>query len=303
VSGILAPIFDSREVLLGYVKVARDLTERRHWEESLQRAHAELEVRVQHRTEALAQANKTLDLELRERRQAEDRIRGLMERLITVQEDERRRIARDLHDHLGQQVAGLSLKIQSLDHSVQSGKGERATVAEAQDLISRLDRDLDFLAWELRPPALDDLGLAVTLGNFVAEWSRNFGIAADFHTRGLGGIRLVYEIETNIYRIAQEALNNIYKHAGARRAGVILERRDAQVVLIIEDDGAGFAPIGAKLDNRDRGLGLLGMHERAALVGGSLDIETSPETGTTVFVQVPLVVAATVTDDLVGGDF
>jgi PAS domain S-box-containing protein len=292
VSGILAPLLDSTDGLIGYVKIARDLTERKHWEDALQRAHNQLEQRVRERTNALASANRALDLELRERRQADERIRGLMERLITVQEDERRRIARDLHDHLGQQVAGLSLKLQSVDHSLRSGHPESAVLADLYALIAKLDQDLDFLAWELRPPALDDLGLVVTLGNFVDEWSRNFGVPADFHTRGLDGIRMPYEIETNLYRVAQEALNNIYKHAAARRVGVMLERRDAHVVLVIEDDGKGFASAGSRMDNRDRGLGLLGMHERAALLGGSLDIETSPDTGTTVFVQVPLQVAS-----------
>lgn len=288
-SGITAPLYNSQQVLIGYVKIARDLTERKRWEDELKRAHGELEQRVAERTAALAQANLALDLELRERRQAEERARSLVGRLITVQEDERRRIARDLHDHLGQQVAGLSLKLDAVEQSFHSESARRAAIAEAQNVITKLDRDLDFFTWELRPAALDDIGLVVTLGNYVREWSRNFGIPAEFHSAGLDNVRLAHEIETNLYRIAQEALNNTHKHANAGRVGVILERRDGTVVLIIEDDGGGLAHTGRRSDGYDSGIGIVGMQERAALVGGTLDIETAPDEGTTVFVRVPAV--------------
>ena len=246
---------------------------------------------MKERTEALAAANRALDVELQERRRAEERIRALVGRLITIQEEERRRIARDIHDHLGQQVAGLALKLEALEQSSLDEEAQRKALSEARAVITRIDGDLDFFTWELRPAALDDLGLVVTLANFVREWSKNFGIPAEFHSRGLDHLRLAYEVETSLYRIAQEALNNTYKHARARRVAVLLEQRDDQVVLVIEDDGRGFREPDRTIDAQDRGIGLIGMRERAGLVGGTLDIETAPNKGTTVFARVPAVKA------------
>ena len=287
VSGMVASLRDDRGELIGYAKIARDLTERKHWEEALQTAHGELESRVQQRTSELAEANTALDSELREHRQAEERIRALLGRLMTVQEDERRRIARDLHDHLGQQVAGLSLTMQAIESLSSEREELRQRVHAAQATIAKLDRDLDFFTWELRPPMLDDLGIAVALEHFVQEWSANFGVRSEFHTRGFAKARLRLEIETNLYRIAQEALNNIYKHAQAKRVAVLLERRGDEVVLVIEDDGQGFDRIKTP-GGGETGIGLIGMDERASLVGGTLEIETAPGRGTTVFVRVPL---------------
>jgi PAS domain S-box-containing protein len=208
----------------------------------------------------------------------------LVGRMISVQEDERRRIARDLHDHLGQQLTGLRLKLELVAQS-RSGAETQQRVSEAQKVAEQLDRHLDFFTAELRPSALDDLGLASALRQLVREWSENFGIGVEFHTDG-SGERLDRDVETHLYRIAQEALNNVYKHAGARRVGVLLERRNDRLVLIIEDDGAGFH-LDQPLNGDHRSLGLLGMQERAALIGGRMEIETVPGHGTTVFLQLP----------------
>jgi two-component system CheB/CheR fusion protein len=287
-SGVLEPLRDASGMVVGYVRIARDLTERKRWEDSLREAHAETEAQIEHRTSELAAANVALGVELNDRRQAEEQVRGLMRRLITVQEDERRLIARDLHDQLGQVVAGLRLKIDGLNQMAANHGTLQAAIENVQATIAALDRDLDFFTWELRPAALDDLGLVFTLRDFVRQWSKNFGTAADFHTRGLDDTHLGYELETNLYRITQEALNNIHKHASATRVGVILERRDHQVVLIVEDDGVGFERAEKLSRGHDTAIGLLGMQERAAVVGGTIEIETAPGKGTTIFVQAPL---------------
>jgi PAS domain S-box-containing protein len=280
----------------GVVLTFVDITERkktednlRASEERLRQAQAGLERDVDHRTRELATVISRLDTEVRERRQAEDRVRGLLGRLITAQEDERRRIARDLHDHLGQQITALRLKHESLrglDERRQPLDGE---LAQVEELIGRLDRDLDFFTWELRPPTLDDLGIVAALGNFVHEWSRNFSVPAKFHSHGLGEERLASVIETGLYRISQEALNNIYKHAQASQVDVLLERRDGEVVLVIEDNGRGFDRSCAR--DGEHALGLTGMSERAALIGGTVDIETEPGKGTTVYVRMPATLA------------
>jgi two-component system CheB/CheR fusion protein len=269
----------------GYVKIARDLTERKQWEDALTQAHADLEIRVQERTAQLAAANVALDTELHERREANQQIRGLLRRLITVQEDERRRIGRDLHDQLGQEVVGLRLRLSGILETATDAT-LRSRIEDALQTLEKLDKDLDFHIWELRPPGLDDLGLVKTLARFVQDWSREFGIAADFHSQGLDATRLPHDTEINLYRITQEALNNVLKHAHASTVAVILECREAQLVLVIEDDGVGFdrAAAGAA----ERGIGLIGIEERAALIGGTLEIEASPGAGTTLFVRAPL---------------
>lgn len=124
---------------------------------------------------------------------------------------------------------------------------------------------------------------------FVNEWSRHYEIAADFHSAGLTKDRLNRDTESHLYRIAEEALNNIIKHAGASRVSVILEKRDGDVILIVEDDGSGFDS-SALRDSGDAemGLGLIGMRERAMLVGGGIEIESACGAGTTIFVRVPI---------------
>ncbi|HEX7177844.1 MAG TPA: PAS domain S-box protein [Pyrinomonadaceae bacterium] len=287
VSGVLVPLRDGH-VLTGYAKIVRDLTERRKAEEELRRAHEELEARVEERTRELQETAGNLLIEAKERAQAESRVRALLRKLVTVQEDERRRIARELHDTLGQQLSALRLSIDI----VKSRAGGRAGVTEEtqrmQSIFDRLDADVDFLAWELRPVALDHLGLDAALQTFVREWSEHFRVEAEYRGFGSDAPRLPPEVETNFYRILQEALQNVHKHAGADHVGVLLERRDAQAVLIVEDNGKGYDPeeeVGADVT---RGMGVTNMRERAALVGGTLEVESSPGAGTTIFVRVPV---------------
>jgi two-component system CheB/CheR fusion protein len=284
VSGVLTLLSDGR--LAGYAKIARDLTESKRTEEELRRAQEELEQRVEERTRELAEANEALRVENTERRQIEKARLQLLRQLVRTQEDERRRIAREIHDHLGQQSTALRLNLEALkDMCVEYGE-LCGPIAQTQMIAARLDADVDFLAWELRPAALDDLGLAAALANFIKEWSKHFDIPADFHTTGMDKERPSPEAETSLYRIAQEALNNAFKHAQASRVDVLLERRDHQVVLIVEDDGVGFDP--NDKEQADKGLGLLGMRERAAIIGGTLEIEASPNRGTTIFARVPV---------------
>jgi PAS domain S-box-containing protein len=223
------------------------------------------------------------DLTQRHQREAERARTELLGRLVFVQEDERRRIARDMHDQFGEHLTALSLQIASLKEASATSPEMAAHALTLEAIADRLDRDVEQLVWRLRPTALDDLGLRAALTNYVQEWSDRHDVAAEVHTSGLLDDRLASEVETALYRIAQEALNNVAKHARARRVEVILERRPDCVLLIVEDDGDGFDA--ARPATVRHGFGLVGMRERAALVGASLDIETTPGEGTTILVR------------------
>src|SRR6185437_1549056 len=142
-----------------------------------------------------------------------------------------------------------------------------------------IGREIHHLALELRPTALDDLGLSAALANYTEGWSDRSGITMDFHAAGLNGDRLSAEIETALYRIVQEALANVQKHARARRVCVVLLESETQVSAVIEDDGSGFELEAISDPTRHR-LGMLGMRERVELVGGSLLVESAPGRGT-----------------------
>ena len=216
----------------------------------------------------------------------------IMHRLVDAQEAERHRIARDLHDHLGQQMTALRLRIESLTDECKDNDPLLRSIDEVKQTAVSIDRDIGFLSWELRPTELENFGLVNALSTFVREWSRQHGIAAEFHAYTAAFEykegRLPEPIETNLYRITQEALNNVRKHAKAQNVSVLLQVRE-NVTLIIEDDGHGFDRSGDWRDSSKPGsLGLISMQERAALLKGDLEIDTSRGNGTTVRARVPL---------------
>lgn len=228
-----------------------------------------------------------LQSEVETRQIAEERIKGLMERLVAVQEQERRRLALNLHDQLGQLLTGLRLAMATLRESVTATAAERDTFERIEHIIAQMDRDVDTLAWELRPPALDEVGLEAALRELLRQWSASQRLATDLHVSLPGDQRLPAEVETQLYRIAQEALNNVGKHAAASHVSLLLERRGSEVAMIVEDDGRGFEIEDIRKD-ASRGMGLMGMRERAATLGGDVQVEARPGSGTTVFVRLPL---------------
>jgi PAS domain S-box-containing protein len=287
-SGIMAPLYEG-EALIGYAKIARDLTKEKQFQEELRRQHEELEAIVAGRTAELGEANDALREQIEERERMEAERFALLQKLVTSQEDERRRIARDMHDSLGQQLTALRLKLASMKTDLYRDGRLGEGLERLQELAKRLDEEVNFLVWELRPTVLDDLGLVAAIENYVQEWVRHYGISAEFHAGKLGETRLAPDVETNLYRITQEALNNTYKHAKAKNANIVLESRNKEVVLVIEDDGIGFnADAVRPSPEESRGLGLVGMRERASIIGGKVEIESSPGNGTTVFVRVPM---------------
>ena len=212
----------------------------------------------------------------------------LLQRLVSAQEDERRRIARELHDQLGQQITALMLGLKLLKDSTSFQPEAMERVDHLQECAAELGRELHNIAWELRPSALDDLGLKSALGHYVENWSERTGKPVQFHSSGFNGQRLSAQVETTFYRIVQEALTNVLKHAEASNVSLILERRENHALAIIEDDGRGFDVDAIfNTSGSEQRFGLLGIKERLALVFGTLQIESTPGTGTTVFVRIP----------------
>ena len=283
----ILPYRTSEDRIEGVVITFVNVTASRIAKRDLESARKQLEASVGERTRELQEANESLWSEVSERRQSETSRMRILTQLVTAQEAERSRLARELHDQLGQQLTALRLKLESLKGQTGPGEQLEAGVNQLLDLTSQLDSDVDFLAWQLRPVALDDLGLADALRVYVRQWSDHVNIATEFHTVGLEKERPSPEVENNLYRIAQEALNNVAKHSGAGRVDVLLERRDSHAVLIIEDDGKGFS-LGDQIDAS--AIGLMGIRERASLLGGSMELETAPEKGTTLIVRIPLTV-------------
>jgi signal transduction histidine kinase len=277
-------------------RAIRFAIERQRAEEALKRVEAELqrerdqlEKHVQERTAELSTANRALQAEAEHRRRAEAAHQQLLRRLSDAEENERGRISRELHDRLGQDLTALKLGLQILGKQGPFPSAVQESVARLEKLTEGLMRDIHRLAWELRPSALDDLGLELALRRYSEEWSEKSGVPLDFHSDGLDGERLPLELETALYRVAQEALTNVLRHARARRVSLLLERRGSVVSLIVEDDGCGFdAEAMLQAPAAEAKLGLLGMMERVKLVGGSLTFESAAGKGTGVFVRLPL---------------
>jgi len=266
-----------------------DINERVAAETEVRRARDELEQRVRSRTEELSTAYAQLQVEIAERIRLENDRTELLRKLVTMQEDERRRIARELHDQLGQSVTALSLGLAALAEPTIDAAERQQALARLQQMTVQIDQEMSRMAMNLRPTALDDLGLIPAVQHHLERWSEQSGIQSDFQPIDLENARLPAELESVIYRVIQEALTNVLKHSGARHVSVLLEQRRDRARVIVEDDGRGF-DIDAlqQRANGQRRMGLVGMRERIALVGGTLDIETALGTGTTVFVQLPV---------------
>ena len=219
-------------------------------------------------------------------RAGREQLQALSHRLVDVQEATLSRVARELHDETGQALSALLLSLSLLEHDADDPVAVITRVNELEGLVDRTLENLHRLSMNLRPASLDHLGLIPALEHYVELFGSQHGLAVQFEAVGLGNERLPPEVETAFYRIVQEALTNVARHAQATHLDVLLERRGDQFVTIIEDNGVGFDTEAATKSGR---LGLFGMRERAEMLGGTLTIESYAGAGTTVLVEIPSV--------------
>ncbi len=229
-------------------------------------------------------------LDIDQTKRAELDRQQLLRRLSEAEENERRRIARELHDQIGQTVTGLLLGLKNLEQFFGASHKRKAGLEKLnwlQGLARGIGRDIHQVAADLRPTALDDLGLHKALEAFCAEISRRFGISVDFQSLGTKE-RLGQDIEIAVYRAVQEAVNNVVKHAQARNISVVIDRGIMELRIVVEDNGNGFdLEKFSQSETRHSKLGLSVIEERLTLLGGSLAIESEPDRGTSLFMRIP----------------
>jgi PAS domain S-box-containing protein len=262
---------DCRLMLRG---VLVDITRRKLAEDQLHQAHEQLEKRV---------AERTLDLQ-----HSEQRLRDLSAGILRRQEDERKRISRELHDEIGQALTAIRLNLEIVQQMSQAAdKKPRKWIADTQRLVEQtLDATRRFSA-ELRPALLDDLGLLPAVRSYVKNFVERTGLKVSL--KGDDSLeQLSGEIKTTLYRVVQEGLTNISKHARARAVTIALVKKANVCELEVRDDGRGFRAPARTGRARSRGLGLLGIQERAHLLNGELSVQSKPGRGTRIRVVIPL---------------
>jgi signal transduction histidine kinase len=215
-----------------------------------------------------------------------EQLQTLSRRLVEMQEAERAHVARELHDETGQALSSILLNLGLLEQEADQPDTVITHTAEMITIVDDMLENLHRLAMNLRPATLDHLGLVPALEQYIETFNQQYNTRAQFEAVGLGKERLPPEMETALYRIVQESLTNVVRHAQATQVDVLVKQRGDQVVTIIEDNGIGFDLETAMQTSR---LGLLGMRERAEMLNGKLVIESTPGSGTTLLVEVPYV--------------
>jgi two-component system, chemotaxis family, sensor kinase Cph1 len=250
--------------------------------EAAQQQQEKMTIELDARLEELQTTAEALKQESERRAVVETELSQVLRRTVSDQEAERLRIARELHDTLGQSLTLLQLGLEGLGRA-SATEDFHQRLAALKNIAVECGRDINRMAWEIRPTALDDLPIQTAIKNLLETWSERSAIQFDLHLT-LRNKRLSPDIETTLYRVLQEALTNVVRHADATRVGVILGADDKLVTMIIDDDGRGFNACDPAPAKR---LGLLGIRERLALVNGSLEVESTPGSGTTLFIRVP----------------
>jgi signal transduction histidine kinase len=254
----------------------------------LQYANMELERQIQERTIKFLEGEKSLEKEMELRRRAEEAHSQALRRLVDASENERSRLSRELHDQMSQELTALKLGLSAIQKEETLSPTGQERLLQLEETANVLMQKVHRLAWQLRPPMLKGFGLGLALSDHVTTWSSHSGVQVDYYDDDPGAHRIPSDMELALYRVAQEALTNVARHAHAHHASVILQRREGYISLIVEDDGQGFdvqKVLGSS--NGNRRLGILGMQERVGSAGGLINIESDPGAGTTVYVRMP----------------
>ncbi len=250
--------------------------------EQLAGYHNEFDLKVQERTEELLHANAEL-------RKAEEQIRNLSQKLLTVQEAERQQISLYLHDNVAQNLSSLKISGQSLLQEAAEGNlPSQEETADWARLLNHCIKTVRELSYNLRPPGLEQIGLPSAIADHCRDFENKTGLAVQFTKAGVDGLDFSFDVAINIYRLVQEALNNIDKHAQATAITIRMIASHPNIILRIEDDGAGFDPeqgIRKALENKR--FGLLGMEERVRMMEGSFKIRSAPGQGTKIMIEFP----------------
>jgi PAS domain S-box-containing protein len=291
-SVVVTALRDSAGTLLGFAKLTRDTTKTREKEQALTKAKELLELRIEQRTAVLTRVNQELRTEIAERERAEeqlrtslDQLRALAARLQSVREEERTSIAREIHDELGQGCTAIKMDLALIGRRLTKRQTKlRAKVDSAMQLADDMIGMLRKIASQLRPRTLDDLGLSAALEAQAQEFESRTGILCRV-TLPQEPLVLDADISTAVFRIFQESLTNVARHAHATRVEARLERQNNRITFQVSDNGEGFDPEKAKAN---KSLGLVGMQERAFLLNGDLKIAGVPGAGTTMTLTIPL---------------
>ncbi|HZE22827.1 MAG TPA: PAS domain S-box protein [Blattabacteriaceae bacterium] len=261
--------------------ICSDVTQEVRAAEELRQAHDELEVRVQERTADLVQSNQLLQGEIMERKEAEQQVQDLSRRMMRVQEEERRNLARELHDGATQNLVALTLNMAPVLEAIDVAPATRAMIEECMRLIDESTNELRTISYLLHPPLLEELGLSRTLRGYVEGFSKRSGIAVSLTAQGELD-RLGFDLELAVFRIVQESLSNVHRHSHSSTANILLVREGSSLNLEIADQGRGI-PAG-----KDKaGVGIGSIRERARLLKGTVNITTNLS-GTVIRVSLPL---------------
>jgi PAS domain S-box-containing protein len=292
-----APITDETGKTMGVVLVFRDISERRRVEKELQRYRGELELLVQERTHELELTNEELKVENRERldveielRESETRLRQLSMELLSAQEKERRLVAQEIHDSIGATLAATRFRVEEVVNKVgENSPQTREALASILPMLQETIQETRRIQMNLRPAILDDLGILATIRWFCRQYESTYSAIRIRQEIDIQEEDVADSLKTVIFRVSQEALNNIAKHSKASEVHLSLSKIERTIRLVIRDNGQGFDPSEAHSRNgTSRGLGLVGMQDRVELSGGSFQIESSIGAGTVIRASWPL---------------
>jgi PAS domain S-box-containing protein len=291
-----AAMHTDNDELQGIVCVARDIIERKQAEVALKKAKDELELRVAERTVELQNANTHLQKEIEEHRRTEAALREskgtlrlLSSQLLKVQEKERRRISLELHDELGQSLSLLKVQLGAIKRKLDDDQSDLIIdLEESRQYLNYIIESVRRLSRDLSPSILEDLGLSAALEWLVSDFSRHHNLSLSYTAENIDDF-FSHEHQIIIYRIFQETLSNIGKHAEANDVFVKIKKRAHEVSFLIVDNGIGFDISQVSQEKpTEKGMGLAAMQERALIIGSSLDISTQPDKGTQISFKIPI---------------